>query len=718
MTSVQILDDQKNNSLLIIHRSSLPKKTILLLLLHRICKQPNTSGDPTIRRVTTCCLSLLLTCGGLSSVAAQDLPSEAASSTAQFVAPVLSREDTLPLFFFRLAAPERYEAADDTLPSPQFRMYDPARQRLIDWATLGNLGSSARPLWFEPTSRVGFATGIRPFDLYRQRPEDLRFFRHARTFSEVTFTRGLTQRQSNSRAVLSRTFSGGLNFAVDYQTINNLSQFRWAQTKHGTLSVGVWHPVSRRYEYFLTYTANTFRQRDNGGVYASTAILDEFFDGPISLDITLEGEEARSIQRDQTLLWKQFLKFTTEQKRTFQATHTLRMGRESWKYSDPKQASSDGTLPIRDSIFYQYLFNDRRGLRHVLNVRSLDNTLTISTFKIKNSGSPTDGFSAGLRHVLYDVGYEGRGDSLVQNTFALGHFSLTPSARFEFGVRGDLGLLRNTGEYRVEGNLRLGLGRAGVLEGRLLSQRRPADLLHTQLWVSQRSVWDFGVQKPVENSLSATYALPLIGFSATGQTHVVNNFLYYDQTYRPRQLGAALSVSQLLFRENFHLGPFHMANTVAFQTSNQRDVLRLPTWFLKNSAYLQGRIVKGRMLANAGVDFRMNSEFRPDGYMPLTGQFHLQDSLTQRPYLWLDAFVSLKIESFRFFLRVENLATNWQSRELLYLTAQHPQVYGRGAGGLRIGLTWRFLDSNQDTGEDASNGNQPPPGVGGGRPPF
>ncbi|MCB0576134.1 MAG: hypothetical protein KDC61_16385, partial [Saprospiraceae bacterium] len=69
---------------------------------------------------------------------------EAASSTAQsFVL------DTTPLLFTFALTPERAYPADDTLPNRHFRMYDPARRQQIDWGTLGNLGSAARPLLFE-----------------------------------------------------------------------------------------------------------------------------------------------------------------------------------------------------------------------------------------------------------------------------------------------------------------------------------------------------------------------------------------------------------------------------------------------------------------------------------------------------------------------------------------------------------------------------------------
>jgi Putative porin len=667
----------------------------------------------TLRGLLIAVAALLATC------AAAQVPGEAASSTSQPIVPAFNPADTLPLFYVQLADITRRQPADDTLPDAVFRTYDPARLSVIDWGTLGNVGASARPMLFEPRARAGFATGIVPFELYRQRPEDLRFYKHTKTFSEVTFERGATQRESNSATALSRTFAGGTVAAIDYRTINNLGQYRNQRTKHSTVNAGIWVPVSKRYEFFLLYSGNTFRQRDNGGIRYDEEPGGPFFNGPISLAVNLDDEDAKSVQNFRTGRFIQTLKFQTASGRTFAAQHTAAYSRESWKYSDPQSATANQTA---DSLFYGPFLTDRRGIRHYLEVRQVTNEVTISTTKSKKEGRPTDGFSAGLRHSIFWVRPDQRADSVVNNVFATGRFALTPNDRFGLVATGDLGLVgTSAGEYRLDGRILLGLGKAGVLEGRVLTQRRPADLIHTDLWVTQQRVWSQNFQKPVENTLSATYRLPLVGFTATGQTHVVANYLYFDQQGLPRQSNA-VNVSQLILREDFRLWRIHSHNTVALQATTNPDVVRLPTWFAKSSLYVQGKIFKKQMLANAGVDVRTHSAFRPDSYQPVIGQFQLQDTLTQQPYLWLDAFLSVKLQSFRFYLRVENLASMWRPDQVWYQTAWHPQLYGGVPGGLRLGLTWRFFDSNQPDPNDVGGGgsNGPPTGVGsgGGRPRF
>jgi hypothetical protein len=101
----------------------------------------------------------------------------------------------------------------------------------------------------------------------------------------------------------------------------------------------------------------------------------------------------------------------------------------------------------------------------------------------------------------------------------------------------------------------------------------------------------------------------------------------------------------------------------------------------------------------------------------MIGQFQLQDTFEQKPYPWLDAFLSVKIQTFRLYFRFENMAPLWNKTSNLYLTANHPQ----NRASFRIGISWRFLDNNvagqeQDNGGNGGGGsNGPPPGVGGRR---
>jgi len=605
----------------------------------------------------------------------------------------------MPLLFTFAPTPERAYPAGDTLPDREFRMYDPARRQLIDWGTLGNLGSGARPLLFEIPARRGFDVGEHAFDLYRLQPNDLRFYRNTRSFSEIFFSQGAKQEESMMSARFARTFEGGANFSLDYRSINNLGKYRYQRAKHNALTFGIWLPVGKRYDGFLIFSKNVMRQQENGGIVSDTVFGEGEFSGPINAEINLPDQRALTRIADQTLQLTQHLKFTgakDESKRALRATHTFAWKQEDYKFSDAGLA--------RDSFFFDTFFVDRRGIRHFTSLDRFDNTLSISTFKSKTRGRPSDVLAVGLAHSFIKLNQEPR-DSTISNLFATGDFSITPSERFAFRTKGALGLLSNFGEYQVSGELLLGLGKVGQLRAGLLSQRRPPSLLQHRLFVSKRLLWQNDFEKPLENTLYAAYGLPLIGLELTAQTHLINNYLFYDQSGVATQTTSPLQVVQFIVTENFNLGPIRFENTVALQQSNRSDLVRLPRWFSKNSLYFSGKIFKKRLYFNAGGDFRINSDFRPDGWQPVTWQFHLQDSITQKPFPWLDLFVTFKIQSFRGFVRYDNFLAIWNNKEVFYQTARHPQTFG----AIRFGISWRFMDSNRGDGNQQTPPTNGPP---------
>jgi len=593
----------------------------------------------------------------------------------------------------------------DTLPGLEFRMYDPARKSPIDAAHLGNLGSSARPLWFQPASTLGFKSGYQPFELYKVNPGDLAFHKQRRTYSDAFFTRGGSQRDAMSFIKLSRTFSKGLNVSLHYQTINNLGQYRFQRTKHGSLAVGAWWPVRKNYDVFLVFASNTFRQQDNGGIL-ETDFTGPGYNGPISVPILLSNNDAKTVQAFRDFQLNQYLNALQLGNNVVKASHQFNYKTEQWKFNDKNNANVDQT---KEELFYGQLLTDRRGLRNAFSIQRFENHLQLSTLRQRKNQGEAASIAVGLRHALIHLQPEFQLDSFLNNVFATGSLRVNLVERILLHATGDLGLLSSAGEYRLDSKLGLSLGKAGMLEGRLLSQRRPVDWVFAELYSTGRLVWENAFEKPIESSLQVSYSLPLLGFKATASSHLVNNYLFFNQEQTPSQATSAVSVNQLLLEQRLKWGILRSENAFGLQQNNSTDILRLPSWFSKNSLYVAGNLFKKQLLLNVGVDFRINGAFTPDAYQPFLGQFQLQDDQQQAVYPWLDAFVTAKIQSFRFFLRFENMAPLWNPAENLFLTAQHPQH----RNGIRLGISWRFLDANiPEESSGASPGGAPtgPPG--------
>jgi hypothetical protein len=384
--------------------------------------------------------------------------------------------------------------------------------------------------------------------------------------------------------------------------------------------------------------------------------------------------------------------------RVIRLSHNFNFGSQNYKFADI------GKRP--DSMIFNNFEIDRRGLRHFLAYSRLENSFSLTTFKSKSNGERADFISTGISHRFYKLNHEPF-NSKFNNLFLIGSAAFTPSERFNFVVNGNLGLLKSTGEYQLNGHLKLGLGKVGTLTGGILSQRIPVDLLANRMLVNFQEVWNNDFLKPIQNSIYAAYTLPNLGFSMEGKTHLVSNYTYFDQNGLANQTTAPVQVAQLILHENIKWGILSFDNSVALQRFNRSDVLHLPTWFSRNSLYFAGRVFKKNLYMETGLQVNINSEFRADSYQPLNWQFNLQDTFLQKPYPMLDVFAGFKIKNFRIFVRYENLTAVFSKKDLFYSTNLYPSAFP----AFRLGIRWRFLDTNLP-GEEQKD--QVPSGVGSG----
>jgi len=380
--------------------------------------------------------------------------------------------------------------------------------------------------------------------------------------------------------------------------------------------------------------------------------------------------------------------------RNFTLYHQIAWRKENYKFYD--------TAP--DTVFYGDFLVDKRGLRHYLQVRKLENTFKLQTFKLRQqppspSAGPKDASRAlpqesdllevGLVHSMSFVQQEPVDTSAIHNLFLTARLNFSPGERLRLRSYAHLGIGANAGDYRLSGELFLNLKKIGSLRLEAVNQLYSPSLLPQRFYVTQQEVWKNSFGKTLETSLSGTYSLPQFRFSVGAQSHLLNNIVYFDSLGQPHQSGT-FSIFQLTASKDFTLGPLHLDNSAYLQQSTS-DVLPLPQFYSKHSLYLEGMIFKKAMLTRIGVDARLIAPYTPPSYNPLTGQFQLQDAQSLPFTPLLDAFLSFKVKTFRFFAKLENLLA-YPMQTYYYQTAGHPLPFGYKNGGLRMGISWRLVD--------------------------
>ena len=281
-------------------------------------------------------------------------------------------------------------------------------------------------------------------------------------------------------------------------------------------------------------------------------------------------------------------------------------------------------------------------------------------------------------------------DTTIVNLFAFGRIHFQPGERLRIRTYGQFGLADHLGDYRVFGELLLGLGNFGTFTASFNNQLYEPNLMQSRFFVSQREMWAANFQKTLETNVKATLSIPRWQLELGAGYHLLNNYVYFDTLVTPRQTGVPVSILQLLLRKDFKLGNLHLDNIVTFQRASE-EVSRLPELYSKHSLYFSGKWF-GVLNVRFGVDLRLNTAWEAPYYHPLVGQFipQFRDfDQTVDLYPALDAFLGLHVTRFRAFAKWENMNYAWSKSPLYYQTAFYAAPTG---SGFRIGLNWRFVD--------------------------
>jgi len=211
------------------------------------------------------CLFLSFSVSPLFAQFPSDLPPDRNNAPSQrqpkAQAP-LSDIDTLSkdVYYFYLDNPaEKTLLVDTSLHN--FHIYNPTRQQQYDYVNTGNFGSAHRAIVYQPRFHKGFDVGFNNYDVYKFSTEAIRYYDLEKAHSDIAFSQGASQEQTDFKAKFSKNLSPLTNLAINYHRINNNGQYANQRSKNTSFTANSWyHSPSNRYQAFFSYTTNTAQQ--------------------------------------------------------------------------------------------------------------------------------------------------------------------------------------------------------------------------------------------------------------------------------------------------------------------------------------------------------------------------------------------------------------------------------------------------------------------------
>ncbi len=606
-------------------------------------------------------------------------------------------QDTFGIFYFFIDNPDQIFPWQDTTLL-ELHQYDPTKKGQPTYSTLGNFGSAHQFLTYQPSTRQGFDVGYHQYDAYYIQPEQLQFNLIAFPFSQVAYSRGATQSDGFFKGKFSRNFSDGFRYTIQAQTIRQLGvarQYPRQRLEQAAVGTGLWWDApSGNYDGFLYFTSNSTQTEENGGVITPPVVSDGAIGGvsPQTATVFLP-DRASTRHAHKTVGYLQQLKLfqndsiPKEGERNFTATHKIELQFNSYKFSDNFDVTSENAR----RAYYGDLLTDSRGIRVFIRHNMLQNTFQLSTFRKATQqkdeiATEKDRIQVGLTHKIHFVEQDGL-DTVLNNLLLTGRIDFRLKNRIQLNTYGHLDFLDNRGDFRLRGDLLLNVGKIGQLSATFINQAYQPSLVQDQFYVAQRSVWNNSFKKTFETSLQGNLSLPSLKLTISGSNHLISNYIYFDTDAKPKQLDDLLNVVQISIQHQLKVGIIHFHNILTSQATNQA-VFRTPNWFTKHSLFIESKLFKKVLEFQIGIDLRMNQNYLANYYQPLIGQFQLQENQEIAVYPMLDAFLNLKVNDLRFFLKTESLVNIFQPEKLYYEVAQYPYPLYY----LRFGLDWRFVN--------------------------
>ncbi len=564
----------------------------------------------------------------------------------------------------------------DTLALDVYQ-FNRTEKRAVPYAFLGNIGSPYTPLVYAPTMRAGFDFGLHQYDLYLDGHDKLQFFHAPAGFSDAFYSQAGTQLQSTLFTRVARSFGSQWDATFRYDNMSQKGVYAWQAVRHIHTSLALrFHSKDNRYQFFLSGVDNTAKAQHNGGIKSKDA-LDVRFGGLQREAIPVNSYSAIDTQHVQSIQAAQFFKIT----KGFELSHTAEYHYERHVFYD---AFSD-SLNYKFSDIYA---TDKKRNAIFTSIKSLQNTFLLQ--------SPTDSvkrlsWAAGARYGFFNV-YQEPNTMVYQNLFAIGKLQIQPFNALKIKAEGQFGLAgRNAGDFNVNGNANLNLGKIGKIEGNVLLQRYTPTLLQERMMVNYRPVWQNDFQATNEFSFAAHYTLPLSFLQLKGgfENHTLTNFVYFDENARPAQTNDALNIAQIKADVNFRIKGFHLDNQLILQNINNQNVLHLPAYYTMHRLYWQGLLVKKRLNLNTGFDVRLMDSYYAQAYNPLWGQFYLQNTEKLSFYPAIDYHANFIIDKFDGFIKLENIYNAFLPQRDVYYAAPNQPMRDFH---FRFGILWRFME--------------------------
>lgn len=570
--------------------------------------------------------------------------------------------------------------------------YNHCQRDGIEYAHLGNLGSPAYPIVFQQPVSKGFSEGMNAFDVYRFKPDSIRYYHVKRPYTQIMYVIGLGNEQRFNGRFANR-YKEIIYYGVEYDRLYSKGAYPNQQSNHNGFSLyALFHSPDRHWDAKTNLLFNDFQMGENGGLAYDIFSADST---PLSSSLSQVNLTAGKNRYNEITF--QFSGNYNFLQSAVQAIDSLiqqpmplfRLGieaackRNKYRFSD--------LAP--DSLYYQsFLTNPPDSASFQLQTLSVSGRIFFEYTGYRRnaqSSKPRNivaGVSSGLSWIrVNDLGRQ----QDYFNTDIQAYIRSNTLSKSRWSYRADAFLFLtgyNQLDWSVSGRGAYDLGRAGSLSISGKHSAQENSLIYRR-FRNPGTEWDnnHGKMKTTEATLG--WVSTQWHLQASISYYLLQNTPYFSTPSTPSVERSLIHVGVAHLAHRLSVKGFHLDNDFFFQLANSSRVIRLPWFVSRHSIYYDVRLFKKALWLSTGFDLRYQTAFQANGYFPLTGQFYLQDQRVFSYYPILDYFLNFKVRTVRISLKVDNISGLFGPKG--YYNAA---LYPSRSLSFRAGIIWRFFE--------------------------
>ncbi len=603
------------------------------------------------------------------------------------------RDSTLVSFFyndFEKLGSLKLHPSDTSLT--EFQNYNSLAKQSNFFATLGNSGQDYRSLILYPIFQFsGFDFGIHSFDRFLYQNDSIKYYKVLKTYTDLEYVQG-AKKEIFFHAIFSRNVYRSLNIGFDLKVTNSPGTYLRQSTNHINFFVTAqYFTKDKRYGVISNFLINRLKNNENGGIKYDSIFEQNLETNRQVYDVRLDKAQNRI--RETGFFMKHYFNLSRHPKNvkdtTFLASKHFELGRLSYSFEYNRQIQN-------------YIDNDpNSGFYRNIYLDSITTYDSVSIKRIINEICWTNpSFRTDKKNRLFQLEIHLKQQYVEVRDHAIRNFFIQyiPAVDLSINLFPCLNLEANAdyvlGDYN-EGDLSLKValnqtlgkpernGGTITLKGRYAFQKPGWFYEH---YSGNNFRWDTTWRK--QNLISGGFSYIFKDFINAGVSiSRINHYVYLDSTATPHQFNQQFGYLFAYLNGTLNLWKLKFKGQFAYQTVQGTNILRLPTFLGNLTVYFTQRLFHGAAAIQPGFNFNYNTLYFGDSYMPATRSFFIQNSKQVGNYLFMDIFLSLKIQRARIFLMYSHFNSSFMGHS--YFTVPN---YPMQDAAFKFGVTWRFFD--------------------------